>query len=185
MANTNNQNITAPVYPGSPLRVGSTGSSVAAMQQKLNSLGTVFTGINRLAVDGRYGASTRNAVVRFQKQFSLNPDGVIGRLTWNSILAVENTVGTTSPTDVTTRYTGVLSSGSSGDQVRFLQSYLNGVRAANNHSWPVLTVDGRFGRNTALAVAGFQSANGLTVDGRVGQNTWAALVPAFNRSTKG
>lgn len=184
MSDINNGNILAdPVYPGTALRVGSTGSNVVLMQQRLNSLGTIFTGINRLTVDGRFGSNTRNAVIRFQKQFSLNPDGVIGRLTWNSILAVENTVGTSNPTDVTTRYMGLLTIGSSGDQVRFLQSYLNSIRAANNYLWPTLTIDGQFGRNTALAVAGFQSAKNLTVDSRVGPNTWAALIPEFNSST--
>ena len=185
MSNTNNSNIMAdPVYPGAALRVGSTGSNVSLMQQRLNSLGTIFTGINRLTVDGRFGANTRNAVIRFQKQFSLNPDGVIGRLTWNSILAVENTVGTNNPTDVTTRYLGLLTLGSSGDQVRFLQSYLNNIRYSGNYMWPTLAVDGRFGRNTALAVAGFQAAKNLTVDSRVGPNTWATLINEFNRSTE-
>ena len=184
MTNVNNSAIYAdPVYPGTPLRVGSSGASVTLMQQHLNSLGNLYTGINRLTVDGRFGSNTRNAVIRFQKQFSLNPDGVIGRLTWNSILAVDNALQTGNPTDVTTRYSGLLTTGSSGDQVRFLQSYLNKIREANNHMWPTLTVDGIYGRNTALAVSGFQAANNLKVDGKAGQSTWNAVVPAFNRAT--
>jgi len=172
-----------PVYPGTPLKVGSNGANVRFMQQRLNSLGSLYTGINRLAVDGRFGSDTRNAVIRFQKQFSLNPDGIIGRLTWNSILAVDNAMKAGNPTDVTTRYNGLLTLGSSGDQVRFLQSYLNKIRESNNYTWPVLNVDGIYGRNTAVAVSGFQSASNLTVDGKAGQSTWNAVVPAFNRAT--
>lgn len=184
MINMNNSTIYAdPVYPGTPLRMGSSGASVALMQQHLNSLGTLYTGINRLTVDGRFGSNTQNAVIRFQKQFSLNPDGVIGRLTWNSILSVDNAFLSGNATNVTTRYTGLLTLGSSGDQVRFLQSYLNKIREVNNNMWPTLTVDGTYGRNTALAVSGFQAANNLTIDGKTGQNTWNALIPAFNNAT--
>lgn len=184
MSDINNTNMyTAPVYPGTPLRTGSRGTNVSFMQQRLNSLGNVYTGINKLTVDGRFGNATRNAVIRFQKQFSLNPDGIIGRLTWNSILAVDNAVKSGNPTDVTTRFPGVLTTGSSNDHVRFLQSYLNKIKSANSYTWPTLNVDGIYGRNTALAVSGFQTANNLTVDGKAGQNTWNAVIAAFNRAT--
>ena len=172
-----------PVYPGTPLRAGSSGTNVTFMQQRLNSLGNLYTGINRLDVDGRFGTNTRNAVIRFQKQFSLNPDGVIGQLTWNSIIAVDNAMKTGNATDVTTRYNGLLTLGSTGDQVRFLQSYLNKIRETNKNTWPTLTVDGIYGRNTALAVSGFQNTHNLNVDGKTGQTTWNAVVSAFNRAT--
>ena len=184
MTNINNPAAYAdPVYPGTPLRTGSSGASVALMQQHLNSLANLYTGINKLTVDGRFGANTKNAVIRFQKQFSLNPDGVIGRLTWNSILAVDNALMSGNATDVTTRYNGLLTTNSRGDQVRFLQSYLNKIREKNNYMWPTLTVDGIYGRNTALAVSGFQTVSGIAVDGKVGQNTWNKVVPAFNSVT--
>ena len=184
MAETNTTQSTYPVYPGTPLKVGSTGSDVRTMQQYLNGLGVVYTGINRLDVDGKFGDNTRNATMRFQKQFSLNPDGVIGQNTWNAIVAVYLSVAAYRPLDVTTKYPGVLYNGSSGDSVRFLQSYLNAVRAQFGYTWPVLNVDGKYGKNTALAVSGYQYAYNLAVDGKVGQNTWASIVPEFNRVIK-
>ena len=185
MSEMNNMSPSAsPVYPGTPLRIGSSGSNVTLMQQYLNGLGVVYTGINRLTTDGRFGANTRNATIRFQKQFSLNPDGVIGRNTWNAIVAVYLSVAGYRPVDVTTRYPGLMSIGSSGDHVRFVQSYLNGIREQYNYSWPTLTVDGQFGPNTSLATAGFQSAYNLAIDGRVGPNTWAQMIPEFNRVIK-
>ena len=184
MTDINNSAIYSdPVYPGTPLNQGSSGASVALMQQHLNSLANLYTGINKLTVDGKFGANTKNAVIRFQKQFSLNPDGIIGRLTWNAILTVDNALISGNATDVTTRYNGLLTNGSNGDQVRFLQSYLNKIREVNNYMWPTLTVDGIYGKNTSLAVLGFQSVSSLAVDGKVGQNTWNMLIPAFNSVT--
>ena len=173
-----------PVYPGTALKNGSSGSDVRFMQQQLNKLGTVYKGINKVSEDGRFGNETRNAVIRFQKQFSLNPDGIIGRLTWNSILAVSGSIDIAEAVGVTTNYIGVLQNGSANDHVRFLQSYLNQVKTRKGYTWPTLTVDGRFGRNTALAVAGFQSAYNLAVDGKAGRATWTKLLPEFNSAIR-
>ncbi len=183
MAQTN-ISASVPVYPGTVLKNGSSGSNVLFMQQQLNKLGTVYKGINKLSEDGRFGNETRNAVIRFQKQFSLNPDGIIGRLTWNSVLAVSGSIDMAQAVGVTTNYIGVLQNGSNNDHVRFLQSYLNEVKSNNGYSWPTLTVDGRFGRNTALAVSGFQSAYNLAVDGKAGRETWSKLIPEFNSAIR-
>lgn len=63
----------------------------------------------------------------------------------------------------------VLKVGSSGQQVRTLQTKLN------NWGYNAGTVDGIFGSNTLAAVKRFQANNGLTVDGIVGAKTAAAL----------
>lgn len=63
----------------------------------------------------------------------------------------------------------VLKVGSSGHQVRTLQTKLN------NWGYNAGTVDGIFGSNTLAAVKRFQANNGLTVDGIVGAKTAAAL----------
>lgn len=71
-----------------------------------------------------------------------------------------------------------LRSGSSGPDVALVQTWLNGVRG----EWPgipAVSVDGKFGSNTAAAVRAFQIAAGLQSDGVVGQNTWAALGSAY------
>lgn len=62
-----------------------------------------------------------------------------------------------------------LCEGTRGEDVKWLQSALNG-RGAD------LSVDGIFGPLTDQAVRAYQKANGLTVDGIVGPKTRAALI---------
>jgi hypothetical protein len=62
------------------------------------------------------------------------------------------------------RLVGMLRRGSTGANVRYLQTVLGGLK-----------IDGQFGPITDRAVRAFQSANGLKVDGIVGPITWAKL----------
>ncbi len=71
----------------------------------------------------------------------------------------------------------VLKVGSSGSQVRTLQTKLN------NWGYNAGTVDGIFGSNTLAAVKRFQAKNGLTVDGIVGAKTAAALGMTLSSSS--
>lgn len=81
-----------PVYPGVVLRVGSRGENVRIMQNYLNTIGRVYTGIPTLVADGIYGNATANAVRTFQRLFGLDADGIIGRITWNRIVTVYNSL---------------------------------------------------------------------------------------------
>ena len=166
----------ADTYPGIPLRPGDRSQDLRHMQGRLNEVARIYTGINTQTVDGAYGNNMTNAVRRFQRQFSLSADGILGKDTWNKIVSVHNSMRAGNPTHVTTQYPGVpLRVGSTGDYVRFVQSYLNGISGR-----PLLTVDGNYGQNTTRAVGLFQATAGLPVDGVVGSATWAALIPAFN-----
>lgn len=62
------------------LKSGSTGSSVSELQKLLNAR----TG-SRLAVDGRFGPLTKQAVISLQKSKGLTPDGIVGPLTWKAL----------------------------------------------------------------------------------------------------
>jgi N-acetylmuramoyl-L-alanine amidase len=64
------------------LRVGSDGSPVLALQQKLTALGYWLGG-----VDGAFGDLTRQAVVAIQKVSGLSRDGICGPLTWTRVYA--------------------------------------------------------------------------------------------------
>lgn len=73
--------------------------------------------------------------------------------------------------------TAVLKMGSSGSQVRTLQTKLN------NWGYNCGTVDGIFGSKTLNAVKQFQKNNGLVVDGIVGAKTAAALGMSLSSSS--
>jgi predicted chitinase len=72
----------APAYPGKPLRQGSKGAKVRAMQQRLADLGY------SLGVDGNFGSGTARAVIAFQQKKGLGNDGVVGRNTWAALWTV-------------------------------------------------------------------------------------------------
>lgn len=75
-------------YPGTLLQRGSQGTSVQTMQRMLNVIAAFFTSIGKLTIDGKFGSATESSVKTFQSLFGLQVDGIIGPLTWNSIVTV-------------------------------------------------------------------------------------------------
>jgi len=63
------------------LRPGSSGAAVKVLQRQLNEKRGA-----RLAVDGRYGTATTNAVIAFQKHVGMTPHGLVGPVTWRNLL---------------------------------------------------------------------------------------------------
>ena len=186
---TQNIQSTPSSYPGSPLRRGDSGTSVATIQRQLNRIAKDYPFFGTVSVDGSFGASTETLVKRFQKQFNLTPDGVIGRATWYKIsyiyVSVKDLAELTSEGETVS---GSLSSGawdgtalrvgSTGAAVEQVQFWLNTLSQFNS-ALPSLTVDGVYGSGTAAAVRIFQREAGLTADGVVGQATWNALYAAW------
>lgn len=72
-----------------------------------------------------------------------------------------------------------LSRGSTGSDVKKLQTYLNQV---GNYG---LDVDGKYGPATQAAVKKYQSSNNLTVDGIAGNQTWGSLSDAVAKLSAG
>jgi peptidoglycan hydrolase-like protein with peptidoglycan-binding domain len=54
---------------------------VAAVQQRLAANRRCVT------VDGEFGPRTRAALVAFQRDHGLTPDGVVGKSTWGALVA--------------------------------------------------------------------------------------------------
>ena len=148
-------------YPGSPLRRGDSGTSVATIQRQLNRIAKDYPFFGTVSVDGSFGASTETLVKRFQKQFNLTQDGVVGRATWYKIsyiyVSVKDLAELTSEGETVS---GSLSSGawdgtalrvgSTGAAVEQVQFWLNTLSQFNS-ALPSLTVDGVYGSGTALA----------------------------------
>lgn len=164
-------------YPGTPLRQGSRGIEVQLLQYYLSVIATYDNDIKSISrIDGRFGDSTYNSVVSFQRKYNLTRDGIVGELTWNRIRNVFETYQDN--IDVTSgvpAYPGTAyQTGTSGDDVVLIQQALNTVGTIYSNI-PILVVDGFFGSDTANAVRVFQSIVNEAVDGIVGPNTWVAL----------
>lgn len=76
------------LYPGVPLVNGSEGEDVTALQTYLNFISDVYSEIPKLNVDGAFGSATEEAVRVYQTLFGIEPSGVVGATTWNSITDV-------------------------------------------------------------------------------------------------
>jgi peptidoglycan hydrolase-like protein with peptidoglycan-binding domain len=137
---------TLPAYP--VVSPGSKGPAVSALQCFLND-----ADFGPVAVDGVYGAQTREAMRRVEATFE-GPAPKPGRVdagVW--VLIISRSMGSET-----------LKQGSKGPDVETLQRAL---RAAGGK----LTVDGTFGPETKKVVERFQDANRIGEDGVVGEET--------------
>ena len=75
----------AAIYPGTPLRRGSTGNSVRQLQTYLNKIAETNSSIPTVSVTGNFGPETERAVLAFQRAYGLPPRGVVGLSTWDAI----------------------------------------------------------------------------------------------------
>ena len=161
-------------YVGRTLKLGSYGEDVKSIQMKL--LGSGYMTGN---ADGIYGALTKAAVKRFQRQYSalygLKVDGIVGPKTWVAINSELSSWGA-EQTHVTNQatYVGgfnrVLRIGSHGNDVKKLQNALKdmGYYAGN--------IDGIYGTQTFYAVRMFQFYYGVdSADGVAGPQTFVRL----------
>ncbi|MGO4596988.1 peptidoglycan-binding domain-containing protein [Terrabacter sp. 2RAF25] len=137
---------TQPAYP--VVSPGSKGPAVSALQCFLND-----ADFGPVAVDGVYGAQTREALRRVEATFE-GPAPKPGRVdagVW--VLIISRSMGSET-----------LKQGAKGPEVETLQRAL---RAAGG----TITVDGTFGPETKKVVQRFQDANRIGEDGVVGDET--------------
>ena len=174
-------------YPGTPLRLGSTGPAVTVVQVSLNRISQSYPAIPKInPVDGIYGPQTRAAVEAFQQIFALEPDGIVGRATWYQLVRVY--VAVTRLAELQSEgqqflfiqeYPEFLSLGDRGELVEQLQFMLSVISSF------VPTVQapdqtGVFDNATLYAVRSFQRYAGLPVTGSVGKTTWDTIFEQFN-----
>jgi peptidoglycan hydrolase-like protein with peptidoglycan-binding domain len=158
---------------------GNSGTEVTAVQERLQQLGYFKANIT-----GYFGPVTKEAVIQFQKDKGLEPDGIVGTNTLAALggqsqprlqpikdvsskpLPPPRPVAESSPT-----YLGL---GSNGPEVSAIQESLAAAGFPSG-------ARGVFDEATQKAVMRFQEARGLTVDGVIGPKTRAAL-PAVGGS---
>ena len=175
-------------YPGTPLRLGSTGPSVVVLQVSLNRIARNYPAIPKIpANDGIFGSRTEAAVRAFQEIFNLTPDGIVGPATWYRIVRIYTAVTALSELrsqgqqfySINWSPPNVLQVGNTGEKVRLLQ-YMLSVLSEYIPSIPSLSVDGIYGPATRSAVLAFQRRAGLPETGTVGQTTWDMIYDQYS-----
>jgi peptidoglycan hydrolase-like protein with peptidoglycan-binding domain len=169
------------------LRVGSNGTQVEQLQQKLK-----VKGYYRSSITGQYNRVTEQAVRDFQKASKITVDGIVGPQTLSLLLnepnptepsyeqndekiASETVKNPTTPKQATT----TLRVGSSGQAVTNLQAQLRSVGVFNQKP------TGYYGEVTAASVRSFQKVHNITADGIVGPKTLSKLNEVATNKTSG
>ena len=174
-------------YPGTPLRLGSSGGDVREIQLKLNRISKDYPLIPKISEqDGVFGIYTEDAVKAFQKTFNLAQDGIVGKATWYKIqyifAAVTNLAELDSEgirlADIPKQFVADVREGNRGNQVVAVQYYLSFISTYNNAIPPVKT-DGIFGGATRSAVEAFQREYGVDVTGVVDRTTWDRITQVY------
>lgn len=175
-------------YPGTPLRVGSTGPNVTIVQASLNRISQNYPAIPKVpVVDGIFGSRTEAAVRTFQQVFGLTPDGVVGPATWYELVRLY--VGVNSLAELRSQgqqfyainwsAPNALQLGDTGENVRHLQ-YMLSVLAAYISEIPPINIDGIFGSATRAAVLAAQRRFRLPETGVVDARTWDEIYDQFS-----
>lgn len=86
-------------YPGVALKLGDSGENVRYIQSLLSRLSAYLPPVQ---VDGVFGVETENAVKEFQRLVRLDPDGVVGRNTWNSLNSATSSMAVPASEEVPT-----------------------------------------------------------------------------------
>ena len=155
-------------------------TDVKSMQKRLIELGYMSG-----TADGDFGATTKNALIAFQKNAGLTADGIAGATTLKALnsssapKASSTAKATTAPTATatTTTYT-TLKQGSNGENVKKLQKRLIELGYLSG------SADGDYGSATTDAVKAFQKQTGITADGIAGAATQKAVYASGAASKK-
>lgn len=76
------------LYPNTVLKEGITSDSVRIMQEYLTFIHDTYPNIPAVNNTGYFGPLTKQSVIEFQKQFGINPTGIVGAVTWDKIAEV-------------------------------------------------------------------------------------------------
>lgn len=178
----------SPSYPGTPLRVGSSGPNVVVVQTELNRISQNYPAIPKVpTVDGIYGSRTEAAVRKFQEIFNLTPDGIVGKATWYALVRLYTAVTSLGELRslgqqfyaINWSPPGGLQPGDTGEKVRLLQ-YMLSVLSEYIPEIPPVTIDGIYGSATRAAVLAAQRRFRLPETGTVGTQTWNEIYDQYS-----
>ena len=76
------------LYPGTVLREGVSSEAVKIIQEYLTLISRTYSNIPPVNNTGYFGPVTRQSVTAFQRQFGIDPTGIVGAVTWDRIAGV-------------------------------------------------------------------------------------------------
>ena len=158
-----------PSYPGFLLRVGSQGKWVRTWQAALG-----------VRADGYFGAATARATRQWQERNGLNPDGVVGLESWQTMFPGAGVEQPATPPDKNgSSDSGGDGNGSDGNVPSYPGTPLRvGSQGMDVIVWQRalgIAPDGDFGPATLVATKAWQYQQGLTADGTVDAESWGRM----------
>lgn len=154
----------------SVLKLGSSGSAVTKLQNRLKALG-FYDGV----VTGYFGEATQAAYKAFQKAAGVTVDGIAGKSDLKILYSDSAPKADTSaqePEEEATEATvsdGTYRLGDQGDEIVKIQTQLSALGYFNGEC------TGYFGDVTQAGVIAFQNANSLEATGEVDKSTYDTL----------
>lgn len=170
----------------------------------------LFTKYSIGKVDGQFGKSTKEGVIKLQTKFNLKADGSVGLRTWEVVLKdfgitslndFKTTNAVTAETvrapagikDIRAKYINLLNESQQKKKLPLLSiaimkielNYVYMLQEYLNVKKYKCGVDGQFGESTKKAVIGWQTKNKLGADGAVGLKSWAAIMKEFGFAIDG
>ena len=162
---------------------GDTGPEVFELQYLLSLIAEYNNEIRAPLIDGSFGPDTKNALESFERAYGLPIDGDVSQADWDRLYREYVGILESLPegyfNSTTVPYGGrVLRLGSSGDDVRLLQEYLNYIGETYKEI-PSLNSDGVFGVGTQAAVLAYKNIFGLEPTPIVGASTWDDITSTY------
>ena len=163
---------------------GSSGEGVLSLQYYLNYISQFIPTVRSVNIDGSFGPATENAVLSFQKSYSLPETGTVDRLTWDRIESVYysliSNLEYASDPPIPLPFPGrLLVEGIEGEDVKILQEYLNYI-SDRYSSIPRVSEDGVFGPETVAQIRAFKEVFGIGgTSERVGASLWNSIASVY------
>ena len=68
------------------VKLGSKGKYVSDLQILLNIAHNMLPNLDKVKVNGIFDENTKQAVLKFQKEYGIDTDGIVGAVTWDALL---------------------------------------------------------------------------------------------------
>lgn len=154
---------------------------VREIQQSLRILSRVDPAIPWIAVDGFYGADTRQAVTAFQRNAQLPVTGIVDSATWDALTAraldVLQKQAPALPVQIFPP-DAQIQLGDRSQSVFVVQILINGIHQYYPQL-PAVPISGTYDESTQRAVRLLQDWGMLEATGVIDKSTWDLLVNAY------